>query len=195
MVNSASVIKEIKNYADIENVPIINDKSLDHIKYLIKKQGIKNILEIGTAIGYSAIEMALVDDDINITTIERDEKRYLEAIKNIKKLNLEKRINLIYSDALNVKLEDKFDMIFIDAAKAQNVKFFEKFEKNLKDRGIIITDNIKFHGLVDSQDIKSKNLKALVRKIRDYISYLKENNNYETEFIDIGDGLAISYKK
>ena len=140
--------------------------------------------------------MALANPSLSVTTIERDEKRYLEALKNIKKLNLENRITLIFNDALDVNITGKFDLIFIDAAKAQSIKFFEKFEKNLNPTGVIITDNIKFHGLVDKneEEIESRNLRALVRKVKEYITYLKENERYETEFLELGDGISISRK-
>ncbi len=197
MVDSFGTIKQMKEYADKYNVPIITDEGIEYIKDYIEKNAVRKILEIGTAIGYSAIMMALCDSDIEVTTIERDEKRYLEAIKNVKKLNLERRINLIYNDAFQVNLTDKYDLIFIDAAKAQNTKFFEKFAANLSDKGVIITDNLSFHGLVAKSDdeIESRNLRALVRKIRDYIAFLQNNKDYETEFLDIGDGIAVSRKK
>jgi len=196
MVNK-NIIKEIKEYAEKNNVPIMTDEGISFLTNYIYKNKVKEILEIGTAIGYSAIMMALTNPDIKITSIERDEKRYLEAIKNVKKLNLEDRINLIYNDALEVKINNNFDLIFIDAAKAQNIKFFEKFEKNLKEDGTIITDNILFHGLVEKEEseIESRNVRQLVRKVKKYINYLKENKNYETEFKNIGDGLAISKRK
>ena len=170
----------------------------DGIQFLtnfIKDNNIKNILEIGTAIGYSAIKMALVDNNINIISIERDEDRYNKAVKNIKKFKLNDRIRIIKDDAFNVELNDKFDLIFIDAAKAQSIKFFNKFEKNLNKNKYIITDNLKFHGLVESDEILSKNLRQLVKKIKDYIQFLKENNNYETTFYDIGDGISVSKKR
>ena len=186
-------IENMKLYAEENNVPIITDEGINYIREYIKKHNIKNILEVGAAIGYSSILMALVDKDITITTIERDEKRYLEAVKNIKKCHLEDRINLLYKDAFEVTLSDEFDLIFIDAAKAQNTRFFEKFEKNLSKNGTIITDNMNFHGLVeDTESIKSRNLRALVRKVKNYHEFLQNNENYETEFLDIGDGLAIS---
>ncbi len=195
MVNE-NVIKQIKDYAELNNVPIMMDDSISFIMKFIKDNHIKNILEIGTAIGYSAIMMSSVDENIVITTIERDEKRYLEALKNIKKMKLEDRIQLIYHDALDVNLDDTYDLILIDAAKAQNQKFFQHFEKNLTLHGTIITDNMQFHGLVeqDSEEIKSRNLRQLVRKVRDYKSFLEKNIRYETKFFDIGDGLAISIK-
>ena len=195
MVNE-NIVKQIKDYAELNNVPIMMDESINFIMKYIKDNHVKNILEIGTAIGYSAIMMSGVDSDIFITTIERDEKRYLEALKNIKKLKLEDRIQLIYHDALDVKLEDTYDLIIIDAAKAQNQKFFQRFEKNLAPRGTIITDNMQFHGLVDqeNEDIKSRNLRQLVRKVKDYKIFLEKNIRYETKFYNIGDGLAISRK-
>lgn len=196
MVNKFAEIKTMKEYAEQNNVPIMTNEGISYLTNYITKHKIKEVLEIGTAIGYSAIMMALTGPDVKITSIERDEKRYLEAIKNIKKFGLEDRIRLIYNDALNVKIDDKFDLIFIDAAKAQNIKFFEKYERNLEKNGTIITDNMNFHGLVnkDENEIQSRNLRALVRKVRNYITFLKENKNYETEFLDIGDGLAITRK-
>ena len=117
-------INEIKSYAKENNVPIMMDDGIDFLTNLIRQRKVKNILEIGTAIGYSAIMMALVDENIKITSIEKDNKRYFEAIKNVKKFNLEDRITLIYNDALEIKLKDKYDLIFIDAAKSKNQDIF-----------------------------------------------------------------------
>lgn len=197
MVDKYALIREMKQYAEVNNVPIMMDEGIDFLTTFILKNHVKNVLEIGTAIGYSAIMMALVNPNLKITTIERDEIRYLEALKNVKAFDLENRITLIYNDAFNVKLDEKFDLIFIDAAKAQNIKFFEMFERNLEYRGVIITDNLKFHGLVDKkeEEIKSKNLRALVRKIKDYVDYLKTNEKYNTEFFEVGDGISVSTRK
>ncbi len=197
MVDKYALIREMKQYAEVNNVPIMMDEGIDFLTTFILKNHVKNVLEIGTAIGYSAIMMALVDPNLKITTIERDEIRYLEALKNVKAFDLENRITLIYNDAFNVKLDEKFDLIFIDAAKAQNIKFFEMFERNLEYRGVIITDNLKFHGLVEKkeEEIKSKNLRSLVRKIKDYIDYLKSNEKYNTEFFEVGDGISVSKRK
>ncbi len=194
---SENDIKQMKEYAEANNVPIMTDEGIQYLLKYIQKNSVYKILEIGTAIGYSAIMMCSVNPNIIVTTIERDEKRYLEALKNIKKLGLEDRIELIYHDALEVQLDDQYDLLFIDAAKAQNQRFFEKFERNLKNGGTIITDNMKFHGLVDKDpdEISSRNLRQLVRKVKDYIDFLNSNTNYETTFLDIGDGLAVSRKK
>lgn len=192
-------LKNIEKYAAENNIPIMSKKGINFLCKFIEKNDIKNILEIGTAIGYSSIKMALVDKKINIVTIERDQERYIEAIKNIKKFKLDKRITLILGDANNINVnfkDEKFDLIFIDAAKAQYIKFFTKFSKNLDDDGVIITDNINFHGLVgNSSTIESKNLKALVSKIEKYIDFLNSNEQYDTKFYKVGDGIAITAKK
>ena len=195
--NKYSQIKEIREYAIDNKIPIMQAEGIDFLTTFIIKHQIKNVLEVGTAIGYSAIMMSLCSPNLKVTTIERDEERYLEAIKNIKKLKLENRITLIFNDALKTKIDGKYDLIFIDAAKAQNIKFFELFERNLTDDGFIITDNMYFHGLIhkNEKEIKSRNVRGIVRKIKDYIVFLKNNENYNTTIYDIGDGIAVSEKK
>lgn len=189
------MLEKIEEYASANNVPIMEKEGINFLKEYIKKNNIKSILEIGSAIGYSAINFCLVNKDIKVTTIERDNNRYNEAIKNINLFNLEDRINIIHDDAFNVEIVDKYDMIFIDAAKAQYIKFFEKFKSNLKDDGVIISDNLKFHGLVDGNfDNLSRNVKGLVRKLKNYIVFLEENKEFKTKFIDVGDGVAVSKK-
>lgn len=192
-----SNLKEIEEYAEINNIPIMDKKGINFLCKFIETNEIKTILEIGTAIGYSAIKMALVNKNIHIVSIERNQERYIEAVKNIKKFKLDKRITLVLGDALdlNVDFQEKFDMIFIDAAKSQYIKFFNKFEKNLEDDGVIVSDNMNFHGLVDESEIKSKNLRQLITKLKKYISFLEENDKYDTKFYKVGDGVAITAKK
>ena len=194
--NIYSEIRDIKQYALDHKVPIMVDQGIDFLTRFIEEHQVKNILEIGTAIGYSAIMMALSNPDIKITTIERDQERYMEAVKNVKKLDLEDRITLVFNDALDVEMDGMFDLIFLDAAKGQNIRFFEKFERNLIVNGAIITDNMDFHGLVNQEEESmSKNLRGLVRKIKDYEEFLKNNDNYEVKFMTIGDGIAVAIKK
>lgn len=186
----------LEYFAHKNNIPIMQKDGIKFLTKYIKENNIKNILEIGSAIGYSSIKMALVNKDIRVTTIERDEIRYREAIKNISKFKLNDRINIILGDALDIDVTGKYDLIFIDAAKSQYIKFFEKFENNLNNEGVIVTDNLSFHGLVeDDSKTTNRNTKQLVRKIRNYIEYLKENKKYETTFYSLGDGVAISKKK
>ena len=189
-------LEEIEKYALNENIPIMQKDGIEFLTNYIKDNNIKNILEIGSAIGYSALKMALVSDDIKVTTIERDKNRYDIALNNIEKFDLKDRITIILSDALDVELDLEYDLIFIDAAKAQYIKFFEKFDKNLKKGGVIVSDNLSFHGLVeDDSKTTNRNTKQLVKKIRKYIDFLKNNEKYETTFYSIGDGVAISIKK
>ena len=189
-------IDEIKEYAKTNHVPIMQDSGIEYIIEYIKKNNIKNILEIGTAIGYSSIRFASINKDINVTTIERDDNMYQEAVKNVKNNNLEDRINIIHKDALDTNIEGKYDLIFIDAAKSQYIKFFEKYKINLDKNGVIITDNLSFHGLVeDDSKTHNRNTLQLVKKIRKYIEFLKNNEEFDTEFLKIGDGISISKLK
>ena len=188
----------MEQYAEEHNVPIIEKDSIAYIMKYIKKNNIKSILEIGSAIGYSGILMASANPDVVVTTIEKDEERYMECLKNVKKCGMEKKINVVFQDALelNLSTDNKYDLIFIDAAKGQYTKFFEKYKYFLNDNGVIITDNLKFHGYVGKSDkIDSKNLKGLVTKIENYIEFLRDNEEFDTKFYDLGDGLSFSVKK
>ena len=190
------LIRKIEKYADQKGIPIMEKEGIEFLTEFIKLNKVKNILEIGSAIGYSAIKMALVDDDINVTTIERDKDRYIEAVKNVKKLKLDSRITLVLADAYNFNTDEQFDLIFIDAAKSQYTKFFNKFSKNLKPKGFIITDNINFHGLTYSDKTKmSKNLRQLITKLEKYITFLNDNKEFKTRFFEVGDGIAISRRR
>lgn len=184
---------QIEEYAKENYIPIMLKDGIEYLCDYIRKNNIKNILEIGSAIGYSAIKMALVSDDISITTIEKDEERYNMAVSNIHKFNLDNRINIILKDAKEVELTSKFDLIFIDASKGNNIYFFNKFASNLADNGVIITDNLSFHGRVeDANLITSKNQLGIVNKIKDFISFLDNNKDFTTTYILVGDKIAIS---
>lgn len=191
------LLLEMEQYAKEKNVPIIEKESIAYIMKYIKANDIRNILEIGSAIGYSAILMASASRDVKVTTIERDEIRYMECLKNVKKCGLDKEINVVFQDALDVNLTGvSYDLIFIDAAKGQYKKFFEKFQYFLAPGGVIITDNLKFHGYVGKKEtIESKNLRGIVDKIESYIEFLKTNEEFDTEFIDVGDGISVSRRK
>ena len=197
------VILAIHDEAVKNNVPIVFDDTLDFLMMIIKLLKPKKILELGTAVGFSSIMMAL-NCDATIDTIERNIDMYNSAISNINKLKLENRIHVHYADALTIsldELENDYDLIFIDAAKAQNQKFFLKYSPLLSDGGLIITDNILFHGYVseynDTGTIEngSKDLKAMVKKISEYNKWLLTLEDFDTKFINIGDGLALSIKK
>ena len=195
--NVYSNIKAIKREALEDNIPIMQDDTIDFITDYIADKRIKKVLEIGTAVGYSAIMMALSSPIVTVVTIEKDKDRYIKALKNVKKMGLEDRIILIYNDALEVKLKEKFDLIIIDAAKSKNKEFFSHFESNLDTNGSIITDNLSFHGFVkkDLKEITSKNVRGLVKKIRAYIEFLNDNIKYKTKFYELGDGISVTERR
>ena len=189
-------MKELEEYAKINNIPIMQKDGILYLINYIKENNIKNILEIGSAIGYSSIMMASINSDIRITAIERDKDRYDLAVSNIKKYNLDKQINIIYGDAVDTDITGMYDLIFIDAAKGKNIFFFEKYKNNLVKGGTIITDNLSFHGLVEDSDlVKTKNQRGIVNKIKDFISFLDNNEEFATEYISVGDKIAISKRR
>lgn len=189
-------LKMIEDEARKRGIPLMLDDGMDFMLDYIYKNNVKSILEIGSAIGWSSMKMALVSSDISVVTIEKDTYRYNEALCNINDMNLGSRISIYNMDACEFETDKKFDLIFIDASKGKNKLFFEKFCNNLTEKGVIITDNLSFHGLVQNDSlIKTKNQRGLVNKIKDYISFLENNTEYVTEFINIGDGISISKKK
>ena len=189
------MISEIEEYARNNNVPIMMKDGITYLCDYIKKNNIKSILEIGSAIGYSSIMMALVDKDIKVTTIEKDINRYNIATDNINKFNLRSRINIINDDALTCEINGMYDLIFIDASKGNNINFFNRYKNNLNNNGVIITDNLSFHGLVEDETlIKTKNQRGLVRKIKEYLDFLSNNKEFITEYIPVGDKISISKK-
>ncbi|WP_288749279.1 O-methyltransferase [uncultured Treponema sp.] len=187
-------ISEIKEYAKKNSVPILRDGGDDFICNYIKQHNIKNILEIGTAIGYSAIRFAECAGDIHVTTIEMDIDRVIRAIQNIEDMHLQDRITVIHADALLYNdLKGKFDLIFIDAAKAQYIRFFEKYKSYLAPGGVIVSDNLAFHGMVEDLSLTHNySTIKLVKKIRKYVDFLKQNKEFRTDFYSEGDGISVS---
>jgi predicted O-methyltransferase YrrM len=193
-LNRKEAFDDLASYAHDFDVPIIQPEGLLMLEQVIELTHARRILEIGTAIGYSALHMAIISDDITVDTIERDPEMLDLAQANILKYNMEARIRVFFEDALTIdlsKFSESYDLIFIDAAKAQYVKFFEKFTRLLKRGGVVVTDNILFHDLIGT-DIGSKNLRSMVNKIDAYNHWLKDLPDYRTTFFPLGDGLAIS---
>ena len=188
-------ILNVEENARLRNIPVMLDGGMEFILEYIKNNDVKSILEIGSAVGYSAIRFASISEDIKVTTIERNADLYKEAVNNIKEFGLEDRINIICGDALETEIDGKYDLIFIDAAKSQYIKFFEKYKFNLAHNGSIITDNLSFHGLVENPSLtKNRNTRQLVGKISKYIEFLKNNDEFKTEFYQVGDGVSVSKK-
>jgi len=196
-VTLTPALQEILLDAKELKIPIISDDAIHFIIQLIQISKTKQILEIGSAIGYSAIMMATYTDAF-VTTIERDEDSYNRAIENVKKAGLESRIAVILSDALEYEPQEDYqcDLLFIDAAKAAYITFFERFSPYVREGGMIVTDNVLFHGLVEQpQTIQSKRIKQLVKKISAYNTFIKELDDYGSYLYKIGDGLTLSIKQ
>ena len=188
------MLDKIKEKALKDNIPIIMDDTLEVIGKYLKTEKPKTFLEIGTAVGYSAICFSkFLDKDGEIDTIERDEERIKEAKINIKNMNLENVINIYEGDAVEIlpTLNKKYDVVFIDAAKGKYPFFLKESLRMINKNGIIFADNILYKGYVMSDYNKHKQRTA-VRNLREYIKEITENPNLETEILDVGDGLAVS---
>ena len=187
-------LEKIKKKALDEHIPIIMDDTLEVIEKYLKDTKPQKILEIGTAVGYSAICFTeFLDKDGIIDTIERDVERIKEAKENIKKAEVEKQINIYEGDAVDIlpQLNNKYDVVFIDAAKGKYPFFLKESLRMINKNGIIFADNILYKGYVMSDYNKHKQRTA-VRNLREYIKEVSENPNLNTEILEVGDGLAIS---
>ena len=190
-------LEQIKQKAINEHIPIIMDDTLEVVAKILTNMQPKRILEIGTAVGYSAMCFsAYLEKDGVIDTIERDEIRVKEAKENIKKVGVEEKINIYIGDAVEIlpTLKNKYDVIFIDAAKGKYPFFLEQAIRLINPNGVILADNILYKGYVMSDYNKHKQRTA-VRNLREYIQEATNNPNLETEILEVGDGLAISKVK
>ena len=190
-------LNKIKNKAIEEHVPIIMDDTLDKMKEIIGNRKFKRILEIGTAVGYSALCFSeFLNDNGEIDTIERNEEMIKQAKENIKILKGNKKINLYEGDAVEVlpTLNNEYDMVFIDAAKGKYPFFLEQALRMLKKDGIIFADNILYKGYVMSDYNKHKQRTA-VTHLREYIKLTTEDPKLDTVILEVGDGLAVTKLK
>ena len=190
-------LMKIKEKALEEHIPIIMDDTLEVIAKILTEVKPKNILEIGAAVGYSAMCFSeYLQDGGRIDTIERDEERIAQAKENFVKVGVEDKIKLYEGDAVEIlpTLNGNYDVVFIDAAKGKYPFFLEQALRMLNDKGVIIADNVLYKGYVMSDYNKHKQRTA-VRNLREYIARVNEDANLDTEILEVGDGLAISYKK
>lgn len=194
-------IKLMEEFAQKHDVPIMEKTGIEVLLLLLSMQQPKKILEIGTAIGYSAIRMALKVPNVEIVTIELDDERYQQANENIKQMGLESRIHTLHGDALALADEIEkfgpFDALFIDATKAKYTKFFALYEPMLTENGMIYTDNVLFKGTVarDRAELQTRRQRTLVRKLDEYNKTLSALEKYDTTIIPVGDGIAVTKRK
>ncbi len=195
---NCTYLKKLEDYAKIHHVPIIEPETAQLIKVLLKNNKPKNILEVGTAIGYSALIMAeATPNTTKITTIERNEEMIELANNNISNSEFKDRIRIISGDAEDVlpHLNEAYDFIFLDAAKGQYLDFFNYCKTYLENGGLIVSDNVLFKGMVASDDLVVKRKKTIVTRLRAFLKYINELEGYTSCVIPIGDGVALTYKE
>lgn len=191
-------LKELEDYAAENNVPIIQKEVANFLRLMITIKKPEKILELGTAIGYSSILMSLsADRTCSITTIERDKNMIDIAQENINKANLSERISVIEGDCLEVleKLDDSFDMIFMDAGKGHYNHFLPHCLRLLKQDGIIIADNALFRGMVASKELVKRRKITIVKRMRNYLELVSKSNDLITSIIPMGDGIAVTTRR
>ncbi len=189
------VLVSLRSFAEKNNVPIITIDGIHFLNQVIQLKNATRVLEIGTAIAYSSINMVL-HTNCEVVTIERNEDMYNIATKNIEEANLQNNITTIFQDALEVDETTlgQFEVIFIDAAKAQSINFFNKYKPLLTKNGVIVTDNLLFHDLVNTVG-ETRNMRQLLRKIDNFNKFVVEQDDFDTYIYEIGDGMSISIKK
>lgn len=192
------LLVEMEQYAQEHHVPIMQLSGIEALSQILRIQNPKSILEIGTAIGYSAIRMAKALPNTSIVTIERDTNRVEVAKQFIAKSNVESQITVIEGDALEVEIDrnSTFDAVFIDAAKGQYMKFFEKYSPLVPSGGVLYIDNMYMHGLSDL-DIKEvpRRKRTMIRNLKQFSDWIMQHPDYTSAFFPIGDGLLICLKR
>src|SRR5690625_2190567 len=191
----------LEKFAKENKIPIMEPVSMNFLTQLVFIYKPSNILEIGTAIGYSALRMHEVLPSTNIISIERNEEMFKIAKKNVNEHKKEHTIQLMYGDALTkvdqlIQAKKKFDFVFIDAAKAQYKRFFTSIQPLMNERGIIVCDNVLFKGYVTNKNNdRNQRFQKLAKKMRDFNEWLVNQEEYHTSIIPLGDGISISIKK
>lgn len=196
----------MKYYTELElsainrNIPIMQREGLEFMINVFKENNCHCCLEIGSAIGYSAMMLVSNIENFKVETIELNDERYVEALKNITDNNLKEQIIIHHDDALQFDITNlvlnNYDCLFIDAAKAQYQKFFEKYMPLISSDGICIVDNLDFHGMIfDIDNIKNRNTKQLVKKIKRFKDWIFNNEQYEVIYHHVGDGICVIRKR
>ena len=188
-------IEEVKQYALENRIPIMEDEGMEFLCAFILENGIRDILEAGSAIGYSAMKMASVHKDIRIVTLEKDPEKARLAQENIAGCGYSDQVESRLEDARKYNSERVFDMVLIDAAKTANEAIFRHLSGYVKKGGYLVTDDIKFHGFPDHPKIiRSRHFKELALEVKRYREAREKDPLYETRYVDAGDGILISKK-
>ncbi|KON91271.1 SAM-dependent methyltransferase [Rossellomorea marisflavi] len=199
VLDRSDLLQEMEAYAEENGVPIMELVGIEALLGMLRIQQPKRILEVGTAIGYSALRMAEALPDTTIVTLERDEERYEKAQEFLGRSSARDRVITLLGDALelqeDVKQHGPYDAVFIDAAKGQYRKFFDSYSEMLTPEGVVYSDNVLFKGLVAEEVVEQKRIRNMVKKLQDYNKWLMDHPEYDTSILPVGDGVAISKKR
>ncbi len=196
----SNFLANMEQFAKVHHIPIMEIVAIESLLQFLRLQQPKSILEIGSAIGYSAIRMALALPEAVLTTIEKDDARYELACDYLKQADMTQRIQLIHADALEVDTETfaqpQYEALFIDAAKGQYQRFFDKYSPLVPSGGVIYCDNMLMHGFTEV-DLKvvPRRKRTMVRNLQQFTKWLMNHEEFETTFLPIGDGITISIKR
>jgi predicted O-methyltransferase YrrM len=191
------LLQEMETFAEEKYIPILDLETAALLNVLVKMVQPQRILEVGTAIGYSAIWLARCSEKATVVTLERDAERAAWARGYLARSVVKERVQLIEGDALEVipTLSGEYDLVFLDAAKGQYPRFLELLTPLLRQGGVLLSDNVLFQGMVASGDEVKHKLRTMVNRLREYNRVLAEHPQYETAFVPVGDGLAVSVKR
>ncbi|MEG0133808.1 MAG: O-methyltransferase [Clostridium sp.] len=195
---STGIIKELEDYAEKNGVPIVQKETARLIEFMVNVKKPKKILELGTAIGYSSILMALASgNNVSITTIERDENMVEIATKNIEAAGLSDSISIIKGDCMDILeiLNDEYDMIFMDAGKGHYSHFLPHCIRMLAEDGMIIADNVLFRGMVACKDLMIRRKITIVKRMKNYMETVSQDENLLTTVLPMGDGIALTVRR
>ncbi|HOE57303.1 MAG TPA: O-methyltransferase [Bacillota bacterium] len=195
--DSSGILKEMEEYSEEHNVPIITPDIAGLLAVIIKSANIKSILEVGTAIGYSAIHMGLcAEKGFSITTIERDESSAAKAKEFIKKAGMENNIKIVTGNAEEIlkDVQGRFDMIFIDAAKGQYMDFLKDSIDKLRTGGLFVCDNVLFRGMVAERSLLVRRKITIVKRLKKFLNFISNCESLKTSIVPMGDGISISCK-
>ncbi len=193
-----SKLEAMEKYASENYVPIIETELAQFLSVLVKVKKPKRILEIGTAIGYSALIMCdALEGDCHITTIEKDSLMAEIAKENIEEMGYKDKIEVLLGAGEDVieTLTGEYDLIFIDASKGHYKTFFNKSVKLLSEEGLVVSDNVLFKGMIANDELVNKRMKTIVKRLRAYLQYITNLEGYTSSIIPIADGIAITYKE
>lgn len=193
---SDMLLKEMEEYARENNIPIVQPEVARFLSLMIKMKNIHDILEVGTAIGYSAITMRKSAEYCRVVTIERDREMADKAYHFISQAGFHKDITIVNGEAEEVlaSMYNSFDLIFLDAAKGQYLEFFNDCHRMLRPGGILFADNVLFRGMVASNELLIRRKITIVKRLRTYLKFMSENSDYDTSVLPLGDGVLLSLK-